>query len=544
MAGLQTSVDMPKIRHHGCSFYTDRKEQWALAAHFVQSGLKQGRRCLYLAAENGPDVVCEAFAAQGIPVSAYLDETHLQILRLPNVCRPSEILSLDALLGQVETALATAQTAQYRGLHVAIEMSWVLEEPAGLARLAEYEAAINGTFASEPVALYCQYNRRRFPAEVLLDVLKTHPQVQTEGAIHDNPYYLPPHIFLKQNKREQFYWYLTNLGGADPRDRASDVADDVSERPPADAGAGSGPVWSPWEQQYSGNGPFADLGVSPEERIAFSDGLGHWQIYCLGELKVFRHDGTRVSWDVAKGATTKVKTLFAFLLEQKQQGGATKERLVDLLWPEQDDLDKGLARLYHTVHCLRLALEPSLNGYGKASQYVLYEGGRYILSLPEHSWIDAVAFEQLCYQGEHLLQREQDEDALACFQAAERLYAGEFLADIPLEYTGRLDDDWCWSRRYWLSDVYVKLHLYLAKLHLKGGASREALMYYRKALTLDPMRQEAHEGMMRTLGQAGRRDALLRQYRLYQELAQRLNFEIGDAGALYDEVVETVENAE
>jgi DNA-binding SARP family transcriptional activator len=242
---------------------------------------------------------------------------------------------------------------------------------------------------------------------------------------------------------------------------------------------------------------------------------------------VYRPDDTPVAWNVARGAPTKVKTLFAFLLA-KGMSGATQEQLVDLLWPEQTDFEKGLSRLHHTVHCLRRALEPELGGDGKGSRYILREGERYFLRLPRNAWIDVAAFEELCYQGEYLTRLGREEDALACYLAAERLYAGDYLADIPLEYVERLDDDWCWSRRFWLQEMHIKLFLCLAELYLKRGAYREALAYYRKALTQDPTREEAHQGMMRVFREAGRRDALARQHQLWQEFLHRLDGDLFD----------------
>jgi len=66
--------------------------------------------------------------------------------------------------------------------------------------------------------------------------------------------------------------------------------------------------------------------------------------------------------------------------------------------------------------------------------------------------------------------------------------------------------------------MYIKLFLCIAELYLQREAYRDALAYYRKALSEDPTREEAHQGMMRVFRQAGRRDALARQYRLWQEL--------------------------
>lgn len=508
---------------HSCGFYSNSHEQWNLVVPFIQQGLQQGQKCLYVAEEHDVREVQTALQERGIPALTYLERGQLLIVMARNTCLAPDPFSLDALLNELKEMVRQVRAEGHQGLCIAVEMSWVLERPASLAYLSEYEARMNTLLLDLPCVLLCQYNQQRFPAENLLGALKTHPEVRIGSVVHLNPYYLPPRILLQQDKKEQFQWYLKSLCSsrweirqeheAQATELASRSFQSLLEIPQHVRG----PAWSPWEVNCKVSLIIPNLRTDPVTQLDAFGSPRRWQLYCLGRLRVYRNDGTQVAWDVARSAPTKVKTLFAFLLA-RGQAGATREELVDLLWPDQDDLEKGLTRLYHTVHCLRRALEPDLAEQGKRSRFVLHEGDRYFLALPEGSWIDVLAFEEFCYQGEYLARLGRDDDALACYLAADRLYAGDYLADIPLEYTERLDIDWCWSRRFWLKEMYIKLFLCIAELYLNRGAYREALAYYRKALTEDPTREEAHQGMMRVFRQAGRRDALARQYRLWQEL--------------------------
>jgi hypothetical protein len=46
----------------------------------------------------------------------------------------------------------------------------------------------------------CQYNRRLFPPEVILDVIRTHPIVIYRGVVCRNMYYVPPDELLGTNQ--------------------------------------------------------------------------------------------------------------------------------------------------------------------------------------------------------------------------------------------------------------------------------------------------------------------------------------------------------
>ena len=49
----------------------------------------------------------------------------------------------------------------------------------------------------------CQYDRRRFDAEMLLDILHTHPKVLFGKVGLDNSemYYVPPEMFLERDRQ-------------------------------------------------------------------------------------------------------------------------------------------------------------------------------------------------------------------------------------------------------------------------------------------------------------------------------------------------------
>jgi len=532
------SVDSIRIGDHLCGLYQNRQQLWRMAISFIQKGLENGEKCLYVAEESGLLEMQSALQQQGTSVQPYLAQGRLLLLTAEDTCLQSGVFSPEALIGALLRILQETIAEGYLGLRMAMEMSWALRWASSLAWLAEYESKLNCYFSQHPVTTLCLYNQRRFPEEVLLDVLRTHPLVALDQAVHANLYYLPPRIFLRQDKKEQFHWYLTNISRGASLSRWSGGEPDPST---GRHGERVEPSGHRLEELPSG----VRWPVSPTA-------AGRWRIYCLGELRVYRPDGSLVNWDMTKGATRKVKTLFAYLLE-REKAGATAERLADLLWPNQRDRRKGLARLYHTVHCLRLALEPQLST-GRDSRYMLYEGDRYFLALPDDSWIDVVAFDRLCHRGEDLARLGEDDpfdfaqdgDALACYLGAEDLYKGDFLANIPLVYAERVDDDWCWSRRYWLREMYLKLLLYLAELYLKRGAVSESLSYWQRALAMEPCCEEAHRGMMRAFYQAGRRDALVRQYSLCTDLLRREEGRAPDVrtARLYRELMTTLRQAQ
>ena len=506
--------------HHLCLFYHDASPLWPFVASFFREGLERNEQGLYVAEEHGLEEILTSLEAHGLASSVLCHRGRLMIRRADECGLTTCPFSADQAVAAWQAAADAARSSGFRGLRLVIDMSWVLRNPASLAQLAEYEAKTHRLLSAEgsAITLICQYNPHRFPEEILLDVLHTHPLISLEGVVYDNLFHLPPDIFLRQDRKAQFHWCLNRLT------RNHFQAEAALADPPPESATKS----SPWEAASRLRPPAR---ASTEAATAVARSVPsqqnadeafrewRWQIQCLGELSVRRHDGTLVNWDMAKAATKKVKTLFAYLLE-RGRAGAPLEQLADLLWPNEGDAEKALGRLYHTLHALRLGLEPDLTN-GRASRHVIIREGRCFLHLPDQTWIDAVAFEQFCYRGERLLEAGDDENAQACYLAADKLYAGDLLADIPMAYAERTDDDWCWSRRYWLQEMYLKLQVGLAGICRRRGALQEALGYARSALAVAPCDEAAHREVMHIFSQAGRSDALDRQYHLCQELLRR-----------------------
>jgi hypothetical protein len=121
------------------------------------------------------------------------------------------------------------------------------------------------------------------------------------------------------------------------------------------------------------------------------------------------------------------------------------------------------------------------------------------------------------------------------YASAERLYTGDYLADIPQQYADYAEEDWFWSRRYWLRDMYMKLLYGIAQIHRVQGQIAHSLSYADRALRIEPTSEAAHQEKLLALHAARRRDALDRQYRLYCQLLEQAQLDPppADLAALY-----------
>lgn len=237
-------------------------------------------------------------------------------------------------------------------------------------------------------------------------------------------------------------------------------------------------------------------------------------IFCLGSLRVFR-DGkyiTEAEWGQTKGATQKVKALFAYLLA-KGACGASKDAIVELLWGDQPAHDKGETSLHAAIYYLRRAMEPDLQPRAE-SRYIFYEDGYYKLAPPHGYWVDAAAFEGY-YQHAQRLEEEGQEDIAARFwKLAEALYQGDYMIDLAPCYTEDYVDDCCKWQRYRLKDMHLTVLLKLAHYHFRCNQNHLSLIYAQKVLDQNKGCEEAHRLVMKLMHRTGQRHDLMRQFRM------------------------------
>ncbi|QWZ08635.1 LuxR C-terminal-related transcriptional regulator [Nocardioides panacis] len=68
-------------------------------------------------------------------------------------------------------------------------------DPPGWADLFHYESAVNHAVGQMPAILMCLYDLQKFGAEMLVEVLFTHPTVLLDRTVIDNPHYVDPTMY-------------------------------------------------------------------------------------------------------------------------------------------------------------------------------------------------------------------------------------------------------------------------------------------------------------------------------------------------------------
>ncbi len=229
-----------------------------------------------------------------------------------------------------------------------------------------------------------------------------------------------------------------------------------------------------------------------------------WSIQLFGGLRVRQSE--RV---ITRFRTQKTGGLLAYLAYHRQHSHA-RDVLGEIFWPDTTP-EVGRHNLSHALSSLRSQLEPP----GVPAGTVII-ADRYSVELnPDAATTDVAEFEQALRSAAQA--RNTPEQLPLLMQALEK-YTGALL---PNYY-----EDWIAPEQERLAQRFQQAAAQAMALLERAGDLEGTLELARRAVSLDPVREDANRELIRLLMATGQMEAALRQYREYERV---LDQEVGEA---------------
>ena len=183
--------------HHIIYVYNDDWERKRTMARYLQRGLNENEKVLYLVDDISPDEMRNELKELGVDVDEKQEDFDLTEGHYSRC--PDNYFSREFMLGVVSRYYDEAIEQGYVGARGAGEMSWALiEGRATVPELLRYEAELNDLLVEHPLTTVCQYDARRFDGAIIMDMLSVHPMMIVRGQLVKNPSYVAPEIFLQE----------------------------------------------------------------------------------------------------------------------------------------------------------------------------------------------------------------------------------------------------------------------------------------------------------------------------------------------------------
>ncbi|MBM7806716.1 anti-sigma regulatory factor (Ser/Thr protein kinase) [Geodermatophilus bullaregiensis] len=185
-AALRRTSGTPTPRSgfaHGAAEVASSAEAVAVAAAFVEEGLRQGDLPVLGCPPESAEAVRRALGTRVGPVE---DDARICLV---GVRAPDAFVVVRRLL---ERARGTGSGR----LRILAEPQWGADRRRW-REVQRYESAANALMTGTPVTAMCLYDRERLPAEVLAGARQTHPELVADGVRAASPDFRRPERYLR-----------------------------------------------------------------------------------------------------------------------------------------------------------------------------------------------------------------------------------------------------------------------------------------------------------------------------------------------------------
>jgi hypothetical protein len=187
-------------RCHVCAFFHSRGDEYEVMVPFIKEGIDAGDKAVHIIDKDQRSERLQRLADTGVDVAGAEARGLLEVRPWENAYLQPGRFDQHAMINLLEDV---AKAAAQRGAGVTrlwANMEWALLDFPGVHDIVEYESRLNYVLPKYDMATVCTYDVTKFSAAVVMDILRTHPQVIVGGILRENPFYVSPDEFLCELK--------------------------------------------------------------------------------------------------------------------------------------------------------------------------------------------------------------------------------------------------------------------------------------------------------------------------------------------------------
>jgi len=188
-------------RPHVCAFFRDTEEEDRALVPFMKEGLAAGEKIVATIDPVQREESIDRFVTAGLDFPAAGARGRFDLHGWSETHLGGGAFDPERTLGFFSEISQRASSEGFPLTRFITHMEWALEGGVLLTDLLEYEAKANKVWMSPtgPInPVICAYDLRRFSAEIIVDVMRTHPMTLIDGLVYENPFFVPPEEFAQE----------------------------------------------------------------------------------------------------------------------------------------------------------------------------------------------------------------------------------------------------------------------------------------------------------------------------------------------------------
>ena len=181
---------------HICAFFSSTDDEYRTLLPFIKDGLDEGEAAFHTIDPARADDHLSRHLAAGIDVDAYRRNGQLELKTWNDVHLRGGKFEAEATSAVFGSARLRAIERGFSRTRFISHMGWSAHRLNDVDLLM-YEAQANYE-SRDGLLSVCVYDLGLFRADLIIDVMRTHPLVVVAGTLYENPFYVSPDELLRE----------------------------------------------------------------------------------------------------------------------------------------------------------------------------------------------------------------------------------------------------------------------------------------------------------------------------------------------------------
>lgn len=183
---------------HACAFFHTKEEEYRVLLPFIMEGFERGDKAFHIVDPAQRAAHLARLAKEGVDIGAAEAAGQLEVLDWHQTYLQDGSFDQQRMIDTLLMMIAPENAPPGKMSRNIANMEWALEDRPGVHDIVEYEARLNQALPAQHDPVVCTYDLSRFDADVVIDIMRTHPMVIIGGILQENPFYVPPEQMLKE----------------------------------------------------------------------------------------------------------------------------------------------------------------------------------------------------------------------------------------------------------------------------------------------------------------------------------------------------------
>jgi hypothetical protein len=196
---------------HACVFFHSQDQEDKVVVPFLKEGINRGEKVFCALDPESRVHLLQKLSREGIEIASAEKRGQLELRGLGEMYIRDGRFNQDAVLERFRQLSNQGKEQGFALTRFVAGMEWASKYRVEIEQLLEYEARLNEVLEETRDPVICVYDLAQFSAGVVLDILRTHPVLIIGEIAAENPFFVPPKVFLQELSERGVYRGVADL---------------------------------------------------------------------------------------------------------------------------------------------------------------------------------------------------------------------------------------------------------------------------------------------------------------------------------------------